>query len=243
MACTCGWQIPGGTVDERLPALTAHMASAHPGVTVGETGLRDYLAALGRMEPPGPRVDVLPPVEVHRVTPERIEDALRFFDETALADNPIWAACYCMAHHVEGGVDSRSAAENRVDQQRRLARGATTAYLAYAPTGPIGWINASRRAEYPDYSQQSTGGLEPVGAIACFVIAAPYRRHGVGRMLLDAAVAGFRAEGVATVEAYPVSDPRSDASAYHGPLQLYLDAGFTEVGPLGNWVLVSRSLL
>ena len=36
LACTCGWPIPGATVEEQLSALAAHIAAVHPGVTVEE---------------------------------------------------------------------------------------------------------------------------------------------------------------------------------------------------------------
>jgi hypothetical protein len=45
------------------------------------------------------------------------------------------------------------------------------------------------------------------------------------------------------VEAYPNKEPADDASAYHGPLSMYLDAGFEEVGPLGEHLTVVRKAL
>jgi len=64
-----------------------------------------------------------------------------------------------------------------------------------------------------------------VGTAICFVIAPPYRRHGIARRLLDAACEGFAAQGLAYAEGFPVKEPQSDAQAYHGPPSLYQAAG------------------
>ncbi len=46
----------------------------------------------------------------------------------------------------------------------------------------------------------------------------------------------------AFAEAYPARQPRSDAAAYHGPLQMYLDAGFTPYREPEQFVIVRRPL-
>lgn len=65
-----------------------------------------------------------------------------------------------------------------------------------------------------------------MGSIACFVIAAPYRGHGLARRLLDAACERLAARGLEWVEAYPSKAGKSPQGNYRGPLQMYLDAGF-----------------
>jgi hypothetical protein len=52
----------------------------------------------------------------------------------------------------------------------------------------------------------------------------------VARALLQAAMEHFRADGFDIVEAYPRRQTEGSPDAYHGPLKLYLDAGFAEVG-------------
>ena len=41
--------------------------------------------------PDGPE----PEITFDRLTPERLEDYLDFFDAPAFTDNPDWASCYC----------------------------------------------------------------------------------------------------------------------------------------------------
>lgn len=71
----------------------------------------------------------------------------------------------------------------------------------------------------------------PVWSITCLVIAKPYRRRGLMRPLIGAAVDHARGRGAGTVEAYPI-DPRRKMMAsevYTGTLGAFLDLGFIEV--------------
>ena len=81
-----------------------------------------------------------------------------------------------------------------------------------------------------------------VGSIACFVIAAPYRGHGVASRLLDAAVSRLRDRGVKVAEAYPINDKQSPQSNYRGPLSMYLRAGFEPHRETGPYVVVRKAL-
>ncbi|MFZ4618252.1 MAG: hypothetical protein ACOYM2_18915, partial [Rectinemataceae bacterium] len=53
--------------------------------------------------------------------------------------------------------------------------------LAYVDARPAGWLNASPRSEYGFFRGIDPAGPEPssVVGLSCFVIAPPYRRHGV----------------------------------------------------------------
>jgi GNAT superfamily N-acetyltransferase len=114
--------------------------------------------------------------------------------------------------------------QNRADLAERLGMGSTIGYLAYVDGKPAGWCNASLRSAYPTKRKGSED--DEVGVVACFVIAPPFRKHGVARRLLDAAIEGFRARGVKRVQAHPVLGTDMDTHNYHGPLPLYLGAGF-----------------
>jgi GNAT superfamily N-acetyltransferase len=82
----------------------------------------------------------------------------------------------------------------------------------------------------------------PIGSIVCFVIAPPYRRQGVARRLLAAACDGLREQGLATAEAYPIAGAASDAHSFFGPMQMYLDAGFTVHRQGGRNTIVRKPL-
>jgi ribosomal protein S18 acetylase RimI-like enzyme len=84
---------------------------------------------------------------------------------------------------------------------------------------------------------------DTVGSIVCFVVAPPYRRHGLAARLLDAACRSFVDRGLDVAEAYPNKQPDDDASAYHGPMSMYIEAGFAEVGPLNEHLTVVQKVL
>jgi GNAT superfamily N-acetyltransferase len=65
-----------------------------------------------------------------------------------------------------------------------------------------------------------------VGNIVCFVVAAPWRRKGVARLLLEAACDALRSQGRSHAQAYPARSTPNAGAMHLGPLQLYLDAGF-----------------
>ena len=76
----------------------------------------------------------------------------------------------------------------------------------------------------------------------CFIVAKAYRGTGVARRLLEAACAGFRNQGIDVVEAYPRKDTGDEAANYHGPLAMYLAAGFEPVKEKEGVVTVRKKL-
>ena len=66
--------------------------------------------------------------------------------------------------------------------------------------------------------------------VSCFVIAPPFRRHGVASALLDRVIADASARGAAWIEAYPRNDPeQNDAAHFRGPRSMYDARGFEPV--------------
>jgi GNAT superfamily N-acetyltransferase len=250
--CFCGEALTADNLDALVPVARAHFDARHPDLGLEDHHIRDYLEAEERITGSTERLDEIGEVEIHEVTADRLDDLLRFFDHDAFAGNPAWAACYCMCHHVRGAGDweSRTAAENRADLVERVEAGTTSGYLAYVDGRPAAWCNASPRAAYPEYASRDDLDDDAVGSVVCFVIAPPYRRHGLARRLLDAASQGFAARGMTAVEAYPRREaptddpaaPDNDAAAYHGPLGLYLDAGFAPVADREQAVVVRKHL-
>lgn len=187
-------------------------------------------------------------LSIHPLTPALLPDWLAFFDRDAFADNPDWAGCYCHFFHAdyaEKPFEDRSGPENRAAACALLAAGRMAGYLAYADGKPVGWCQAAPRRLIPNLQADerlAVDDLDQVGAIVCFTIAAPFRRRGLARMLLDAALDGFRGQGLAVAEAYPRTQATGDADNYHGPLALYLQAGFTPFRDCDNVVIVRKRL-
>jgi ribosomal protein S18 acetylase RimI-like enzyme len=194
------------------------------------------------------RLPSVGPIAIREVTPERLGDYQLFFDKYGFADFPAWQSCYCIETHLavsEQESSERTAADNRRDMSAAIGARAVTALLAYEGNRPVGWCNYGATTRLGGVMLRY--GLEAaeygdVGSVACFVVAAPYRGHGVATMLLDGALARLRDLGLRAVEAYPAKDPDSAQSAYRGPLSMYLRAGFEPYREAKHHVFVRKTL-
>lgn len=194
---------------------------------------------------------------IRELTPELLDDYLAFFDRDAFADFVWWSSCYCTFFNDprHDGDSSPGLREVRRPRAIDLVRsGQTQGLLAYDGQRVIGWCNAAPRASYRTlrrFAQVVEDPGEPVGATMCFIVAAPYRGKGVARALLDAACEKFRRQELAIAEGYPLTAPPSgpyaaetpwSAHNYHGPLSMYLGAGFTVHRELDGFAVVRKTL-
>lgn len=240
--CFCGATLEGPDRDAQVAAAKAHFDGAHGQMGLTAVQLRNFLEREGELTGPIDRLDRLGQVEVVPLTADRVDDVLRFFDHDAFPDNPGWAACYCMAHHVrEGEWSTRTWQQNRDDLAARIGDGRTTGVLCYVDGRLAAWCNASPRREYPEHCD-GTEADRSTGYVACFVVAPPYRGHGIAKQLLDAALDVLRAQGLTAVEAGPPAEVTRQEQAYRGTVRLYEQAGFTPAGPARTYVTVRRSL-
>jgi ribosomal protein S18 acetylase RimI-like enzyme len=186
------------------------------------------------------------PITIRALSPALADDFLEFFDHQrgpAFADNPEWANCYCQFYHTPQTVDwaARSGDDNRAAMAGRMAAAEMEGFLAYAGgaddrgAAVVGWLNAQPRNKLPHCFGRMR--LVPTllevpdfkaAQIVCFVIHPQWRRRGVARALLDAACASLARRGIEMIEAYPFKAGASEAPAdhYHGPLPLFIEAGF-----------------
>ena len=186
-------------------------------------------------------------VVVRPLTHELLDDWLAFFDGEAFADNPDWAGCYCQWFHVGDAAqwEARSAEQNRAAAIDAIRARRMHGYLAYLDGRPAGWCHAAPRSTLPRIANDpelARGEGDEVGSIACFLIGASARRQGIAGLLLDAACEGFGHLGFGVAEAYPSAVADGDAANYHGPLELYLRAGFREYARAGDCVIVRRDV-
>jgi GNAT superfamily N-acetyltransferase len=187
-------------------------------------------------------------VEIRDVTPERASDYQSFFDHDAFRDFPSWQSCYCMETHstfTDGEWAARTAGENRRDMSELISKGEVTALLAYAGGKQVGWCNYGETTKLSSIMRRfgsDASGYEGVGSVACFVVAAPYRGHGVASRLLDAAVDRLRMRGLRAVEGYPHRGADSAQSNYRGPLSMYLRAGFEPYRETERNIVMRKSL-
>ena len=195
---------------------------------------RNYAEAVERLSSATERMPEIAEITVHPVDADRVDDWLQLFDHDGFAGNPDWASCYCLEPHLPAPPEmpERAWRETRATMAGRLRCGATFGYLAYVAGQPVGWVNASLRSEYDLYRQVDPDGPEPrsVIGVSCFVIAPPFRRHGVASALLDRVIADASERGAAWVEGYPKNEPEEgDAGHYRGPRAMYEARGFQPI--------------
>lgn len=186
--------------------------------------------------------NTLSDIEIRPVTADQHDALMRFFDLVAYADNPAWAKCYCMFPLVRA-YEERTKEQNRASRSALVRSGAANGLVAYRLGRVVGWCHpapTTELANVPDASPER-------GAIVCFVVAPDQRRQGIATALLGHALGYLKERGCTEVDAAPLTESSEGAASpnanYHGPLPMYLRAGFTVVGPLGrDQVLVRRSL-
>jgi len=238
MECFAGdARIEGEDADTVADRFLAHARESHDW-SFEEEALRNYARnyaeANVRLTGPTDRLDEIGEVTVRPVTEEVIDDWIRFFDHDGFAGNPDWASCYCLEPHIPESAEGqeRPWREIRAAMLDLLASGGAFGYLAYVDGRPAGWVNASPRSSYGLYASVDPEGPDPgsVIGVSCFLIAPPYRRHGVAATLLDRVIADAPERGAEWVEGYPYKEPEvNDPGHFRGPRHIYEERGFVPV--------------
>lgn len=233
--------------DQLGDAFLAHARAEHEW-PFPDQGIRNYAEATLRLTGPTERVDRIDRIEVYPVTIDRLDDWAEFFDHRAFAGKPEWAGCYCFEPHSHDPTeplppDVPSWREHREGMRGLLRDGKARGYLAYADGTVAGWVNASLRSDYALYRLVDPDG-PPAGyviGVSCFIIAPPYRRHGVAAALLDRVLEDAAGRGAAWIEGYPFTDPdESDAGHFRGPREMFEARGFEEVERHDRYAVVRR---
>jgi GNAT superfamily N-acetyltransferase len=241
----CGADVQGQDLDDLGDQFLAHARADHDW-PFPDQAVRNYAAATQRLTGPTDRLPTIGEVVVQPVDEARMDDWARFFDHDAFAGKPEWAGCYCLEPHVrvpdEDHPDDPHWRDNRGAMLARLRAGRAQGYLAYVDGAPAGWVNASWRADYTLYADVDgePPGTEVVG-VSCFIIAPPYRRHGLADALLDRVLADAADRGAAWVEAYPFNEPaEDDAGSFRGPRSMYDERGFEPIRTTDRHTVVRR---
>ena len=205
----------------------------------------NYAEAEERLSPATQRLDKISAVTVHPVTEDRVPDWLEFFDHDGFAGNPGWASCYCLEPHVPSTPEQpeRPWRESRAAMCDRLLKRVAAGYLAYVESECVGWVNASFRSDYGLYRDVDPKGPQPqsVIGVSCFVIAPPYRRHGIASALLDRVIADAAARGALWVEGYAHNNPEgNDAGHFRGPRSMYEARGFQVIEKKERFTVMRR---
>jgi len=189
--------------------------------------------------------------DIKPVKPALHDDVMRFFDFSAYADNPHWASCYDTWPLAKDGDEhnAHTKEQNRATRSAVIKSGRANGLVAYRLGRLVGWCHAAPKSEIPILAagEPIAATQTDIGAIVCFVVAPDARRQGVATALLRAALDHLQGRGMKAVEAYPPLESSDDPVKwpqrnYHGPLSMYLGAGFTEVRRSRYSITVRRDL-
>ncbi len=172
-----------------------------------------------------------------------------FLKPAGLVGDGWW--CWCTHHHIASYSEpehqqprtrAERAERNRRKKAELVEKECAHGILVYSDKEPIGWCQYGQRTELPridnsrNYREvRSRNGREKLWRITCFVIDKRYRRRGVARLALIAALDSIRKNGGGLVEAYPViKTDQGPNYMYSGTVSMFEKAGFKTVAPLST---------
>lgn len=185
---------------------------------------------------------------IKQLSKNTLDSFLYFFDKVAFSDNPAWDGCYCVFfHHDKDEKDwlSNKKSGNRNTAIQLIQSNVMKGFLAFHDSEPVGWVNVNKKTVFSfnknrkDVYSDSDGDTV---SIVCFIVAADYRRKGIGEKLLKHTINHYRASEFLYLEAYPAIFPLNDAENYHGPLNLFLKNNFKITKTIKHYHVVTYKL-
>jgi GNAT superfamily N-acetyltransferase len=228
--CFCGATFSADDDAALVPVMRSHFDEVH-GFDPGDAATLNAIERIRQLGPVPERRLEIGPVTVEPLTPDRAADYLAFFDFDAFTDNPGWASCYCLFHHVIGVEppwEARRWSETRSEVARRISEGRQRGFLAYEGGRVVGWCNINQRREFPEHASGEASD-DGTASVVCFMVAPAYRGFGVARSLLESALEWLPRHGYLRIEGYPVESPTSSAAAYKGTTAFYESLGFARI--------------
>jgi GNAT superfamily N-acetyltransferase len=145
------------------------------------------------------------------------------------------SGCWCMWwRQTQTEFDRLHGEPNRLALKSLVESGTVPGVLAYKDNEPAGWCAIEPRESYPRLERSKILARvdnQPVWSVTCFYIGRQYRRKGLMRGLLNAAINWAAKNGANIIEAYPFVTQGGTrvSAAYMGVVPVFLDAGFIEV--------------
>lgn len=175
---------------------------------------------------------------VRPLTPDRWSDL-----ETVFGASGGYCGCWCMYwREPRKDYEGPARKEMKARFKRRVSNGPPPGLIAYSKDGePVGWAQVTPRPDVPNWNgaRRLSAPADPadaedgkVWALNCFVIRRDWRRKGVSKALLAAAVAHAKKGGARALDACPVEaadKARPAVSLYHGTAAMFVRAGFAEI--------------
>jgi ribosomal protein S18 acetylase RimI-like enzyme len=161
--------------------------------------------------------------------------------------------CWCMHNH-RSGWEKKSTSRaiwiqrNHSDKRALVGQGRSHGILVYSHGEPVGWCQYGLMKELPridnnpKYRKLASASDRTLWRITCFVVHKKYRRLGVARAALKAALAAIQKQGGGLVEGYPIKCWGAYAE-YRGTVSMFEKEGFQIVASLGESNVLMRRML
>ena len=187
----------------------------------------------------------LEPLAFYPLTPELWSDFEQLFGA-----HGAYGGCWCMWWRITRREFEANGNEGNREAMRTLVEaGNIPGILAFYEDQPIGWCSIAPRTTYGAAERSHVLKRiddEPVWSIVCFFVHRTYRRQGLARALINAAVKYAGSQGAHIIEAYPTSARGRDlppVSSFMGVPELFAKNGFSVVAdPSENRQVMRRSL-
>jgi len=157
--------------------------------------------------------------------------------EQLFGDNGACGGCWCQWWRLPRAgklwEETRGAKAKRMTK-KLFSDGAISGLLAYDGDKAVGWCSYGPRAIYSRMERikaYARDDIDDVWSINCFFIDRKYRRQGLAREMLRAAIRFMKKRKVKIAEGYPVPLTKDGkqlppAFSYTGPLKIFEDEGF-----------------
>jgi len=179
---------------------------------------------------------------IRPATPDRREDLLDIF-----GPNGAYSNCWCTWWLLTNRQWEEAGSEGRRELiESMVANGEVPGLLAYSGETVVGWVSVGPRERYARMMSPRSRNFKPIDGrpswmINCFFMKKDWRGRGVATALLQGAVDYARSRGATLIEGYPKDTSLkkiANAELFVGSLQMFLEAGFTEVSRVGERPLV-----
>jgi GNAT superfamily N-acetyltransferase len=140
--------------------------------------------------------------------------------------------CWCMYCRIGSAYRKQPADRNKAAFRAIVKRGPPPGLLAFDGDRAVGWCQVTPRDELPaldrSWRLKRVDDL-PVWALSCFYVRIGYRRQGVTKALISAALKVAKRSKAPALEAYPFDAAVSPSTSSTGYATTFVRAGFNEV--------------
>lgn len=189
-------------------------------------------------------------MEIHPVTPDRLDDLADLFD-TASTTRGCWCMWFINSHQ-EVNAGWRNGGNRRAFEALAQTADPPLGLLAYEDDRPVGWLATGPRSRYPRAIGPRTKLLkhrdasedDDVWLLPCFFVRVGYRRTGVTGALIAAAVENAAGHGATAIEGVPIADAYDKSQDdFVGKQRRFSECGFECVAqPSPRRVVMRRNL-